>query len=123
MRNAGDQAATAEADRAVLSPSQAMRVFKLGTQVKYACEIYNAPAPVQLTVRVWRGTEPVLTSGPTSLTPASGKSAAFAVGGAFNLGSALPPGQYVLQLAAQSVVPGKGERISRALQQMDFEVK
>ncbi|HEX6463264.1 MAG TPA: VWA domain-containing protein, partial [Vicinamibacterales bacterium] len=82
LRSAGDQATSADADRAVLLPSLAMRVFKPGTQLKYACEIYNAPAPVKLTVRVWRGTESVLTSGPTTLTPASGKSAAFAVGGA-----------------------------------------
>jgi hypothetical protein len=91
--------------------------------VKYACEIYNASAPVKLTLRVWRGTEPVFTGDSRTLTPPSAKPAAFAVGGAFNLGSTLPAGQYVLQLAAETAAPGKGEQVRRALQQMDFEVK
>ena len=120
----GDPTTPADGDRAVLSSSEAVRVYKAGSQLKYACEIYNAPAPVRLTLRVWRGTESMFADEPRTFTPPSGKPAAFAVGGALNLGSALPPGQYVLQIAAQTAAPGnKGGRISRALQQMDFEVK
>jgi VWFA-related protein len=118
-----DPRTPAEGDRAVFSPLQAVRVYTAGSQVKYACEIYNASAPVKLTLRVWRGTEPVFNGGSTTLTPPAAKPAAFAVGGAFNLGSTLPPGQYVLQLAAETVASGKGEQVRRALQQMDFEVK
>jgi VWFA-related protein len=121
LRSEGDLTAAADADRMVISPSQAVRVYKPGAQVKYACEIYNAPAPVQLTLSVWRGTERILTGTPDTLTPPSGKSPAFAAGGAFRLGATLPQGRYVLQLAATTTDAGK--RVSRAVQQMDFDVQ
>jgi hypothetical protein len=123
LRGEGDSSKPGDDDRAVFSPSESLRVYRAGSQLKYACEIYNAPASVRLTLRVWRGTEAVFTADSTTLTPPSVMPAAFAVGGAFNLGSTLPRGQYVLQLAAETVAPGKGAQVRRALQQMDFEVK
>jgi hypothetical protein len=121
LRSAGDLAEAADANRVVVSPSQAVRTYAPGTEVRYACEIYNASAPVQLGLSVWRGTERVLASEPRTLTAPQGGPAAFAIGGAFKLGASLAPGRYVLQLAAATA--GKGTRVSRALQQMDFEVK
>jgi len=120
LRSAGDLG-PADANRVVISPSQAVRTYAAGAEVKYACEIYNASAPVQLGLSVWRGTERVLASEPRTLTPPPGVPAAFAIGGAFKLGASLPPGRYVLQLAAETA--GRDARVSRALQQMDFDVK
>jgi VWFA-related protein len=129
LRSKDDLVTPADADRMVVSPSQAIRVYKPGEQLKYACEIYNAAAPVQLALSVWRGAQRVLASPPDTLIPpaaGSGPTTSFAAGGAFKLGDALPPGRYVLQLAAQSGDPAHPEKkgsIARAVQQMDFEVK
>jgi len=123
LRSSNDLVAPADADRMVISPSQAIRAYKAGAEVKYACEIYNAPAPVQLALSIWRGTERVLAGTADTLTPPAGQQKGFAAGGAFKLGPALPPGRYVLQLAAQTVDPAKKGAVKRALQQMDFQVK
>jgi VWFA-related protein len=130
LRSKEDLVTPADADRMVVSPSQAIRVYKPGEQLRYACEIYNASGPVQLALSVWRGSDRVLASPPDTLRPPSaaapGKATSFAAGGAFKLGDALPPGRYVLQLAAQSGDPAHPEKkgsIARAVQQMDFEVK
>jgi len=114
---------TADADRVMISPSQAVRVYKPGARLRYACEIYNAAEPVQLTISVWRGTQQVLTAKPDTLTPPPGQSLWFSAGGAFKLGDALPRGHYVLQLAASTTDPGKTKRVNRAVQMMDFEVQ
>ena len=76
---------------------------------------------MQLTLAVWRGNERVLTAAPDTLTPPQTMDRWFAASGAFKLGESLPPGQYVLQLAAQSR-DAKG-RVSRAAQALDFEVR
>ena len=126
LRSQDDLVTPADADRMVISPSQAIRVYKPGSQLKYACEIYNAKAPVQLALSVWRGAQRVLASPADTLTPpppTAGTPGVFAAGGAFKLGDALPPGRYVLQLAAQSGDPAKKGSIARAVQQMDFEVR
>jgi VWFA-related protein len=107
----------ADGDRTMMSPSQAVRVYKPGARLKYACEIYNAPGPVQLAISVWRGTQRVLNASPDTLTPPPGQPL-FSAGGGFKLGDALPPGRYVLQVAAQTT--GRG---NTAVQAMDFEVK
>jgi VWFA-related protein len=122
LRSEEDLVAPADADRMVISPSQAIRIYKPGAQLKYACEIYNASAPVQLALSVWRGPERVLASPPSTLTPPPGQKG-YTAGGAFRLGAGLPPGRYVLQLAAQTADALKPRGVSRALQQMDFEVK
>jgi VWFA-related protein len=121
LRSAGDLTPR-EGDAHAISPSQAVRTYPPGSEVKYACEIYNASGPVQLGLSVWRGTDRVLGAPPATLTPKSDTERAFAVAGAFKLGPALPPGRYVLQLAVQTT-NGKSGKVARALQQMDFEVK
>jgi hypothetical protein len=123
LRSETDLALPGDADRVVISPSQAVRVYKPGANLKYACEIYNATAPVQLAISVWRGNERVLTGTPDTLTPPSAKDRWFAASGAFKLGEALAPGRYVLQIAAQTTDARNKGRVSRALQQMDFEVR
>jgi VWFA-related protein len=113
----------ADADRVMISPSQAVRVYKPGARLKYACEIYNAAEPVQLTISVWRGTQKVLGAEPNTLTPPPGQSLWFSAGGAFKLGDALAPGHYVLQVAAQTADAAKKGRVNVAAQVMDFEVR
>jgi len=112
-----------DADAHAISPSQAVRTYKAGSEVTYACEIYNAPGPVQLALSLWRGTDRVLAAPPRILTPGPGTGKAFAIAGAFRLGSSLPAGRYVLQLAVQTAPGGKTGKVDRALQQMDFDVK
>jgi hypothetical protein len=104
----------------VISPAQALRVYRPGAQLRYACEIYNAAGPVQLALSVWRGSERVLATPADTLAPPSRAERWFAAGGAFKLGDALPPGRYVLQLAAQTTASGKAVR---AVQRMDFDVR
>jgi VWFA-related protein len=121
LRTAGDLTPR-DADAHAISPSQAVRAYQAGSEVKYACEIYNASGPVQLGLSVWRGTDRVLGAPPATLTPTSDAGRAFAVAGAFKLGPSLPPGRYILQLAVQTA-NSKAGKIARALQQMDFDVK
>jgi hypothetical protein len=121
LRSDGDLAPR-DADAHAISPSQAVRVYRPGTELKYACEIYNAPGPVQLGLSLWRGNERVLAAPLSTLTPAADAGKGFAVAGAFRLGPSLPPGRYVLQLAVQAAAT-KTVKASRALQQMDFDVK
>lgn len=115
--------AAIDSDRFLLGPADALRVYAPGTQLKYACEIYNARAPVQLVLSLWRGSERVLANPPVTLAPTPGTSAALAAEGVFKVEQTLPPGRYVLQLAAQTTDPGKRRRVRRAVQQMEFEVK
>ena len=123
LRGNDDLAAgSGDADRVMISPSQAVRVYKPGTQLRYACEIYNPPGPVQLTLSIWRGSDRVITAAPDTLTPPDIKERWFAAGGAFKLGDGLSPGRYVLQLAAQAK-DGKSGGLSRATQAIDFEVR
>jgi len=114
---------SADADRVMISPSQAVRVYQPGALLHYACEIYNAAEPVQVTISVWRDAERVLAGKPDTLTPPPGQSLWFSAGGAFKLGDAITPGRYVLQIAAQTTDPGKSGKVSRATQVMDFEVR
>ena len=61
----------------MISPSQAVRVYKAGARLRYACEIYNAAQPVQMTISVWRDTQKCQATGeidpltPLKLTPSS----------------------------------------------------
>jgi VWFA-related protein len=124
LRANGDVSpSAADVDRMMISPSQAVRVYRPGTQLTYACDIYNAVRPVQLTLSVWRGTQKVLSATPDTLTPPPGPRPWFSAGGAFKLGDALAPGRYILQIAAQTTDPDKKGAVTRATQVMDFDVK
>lgn len=124
MRVASDASvAASDADRIVISPSQAIRTYQPGTELKYAYEIYNAATPVQVTLSVWRGTIKVVAGTPDTLTPPAGRKEWFAAGGGFKLGEHLAPGSYVLQVAATTSDAAKPDRITRAVQYMDFTVK
>ncbi len=106
-----------------LTPAQALRVYPPGTRLSYAYEIYNAAGPVQAATSIWRGAEKILAAPPDTLTPPSGQEGRrFAAAGGLKLGERLPPGAYVLQIAATTLDKGKGTP-SLTVQRMGFEVR
>jgi VWFA-related protein len=112
-----------QSDQVLLTPAQALRIYPPGSRLSYAYEIYNATTPVKAAMSIWRGAERVLAVAPDTLAPPAGAERVFAVAGGVKLGEALPPGSYVLEIAA--ALPGstpKGKN-STAVQRIDFEVR
>jgi hypothetical protein len=125
----GSESATAAAskgpkglDTTDLLRQQAHRVFKAGTRLSYAYEIYNAAAPVQASVSIWRGQERVFTAPDDTLVPPSTDAHRFAAAGGLKLGPSLPAGDYVLQIAARTS-EAKTKKKRSAVQSVEFEVK
>ena len=109
-------------DTTSLLKQQARRVFTPGTRLSYAYEIYNAQAPVQASVSIWRGQERVFTAPDDTLVPPSTGSERFAAAGGLKLGPSLPPGDYVLQIATRTP-EAKTKKKGAAVQSVDFQVK
>ena len=109
-------------DTSGLLKQQAHRVFKPGTRLSYAYEIYNAEAPVQASATIWRGQERVFTSPADTLVPPSTTTDRFAAAGGLKLGASLPPGDYVLQIATRTP-EAKTKKKGVAVQSVDFEVR
>jgi VWFA-related protein len=109
-------------DTSGLLKQQAHRVFKPGTRLSYAYEIYNAEAPVQASATIWRGQERVFTSPADTLVPPSATTDRFAAAGGLRLGASLPPGDYVLQIATRTP-EAKTKKKGAAVQSVDFEVR
>jgi hypothetical protein len=110
-------------DQIVLTPAQALRVYKPGTQLSYAYEIYNATTPVQSTTSIWRGTEKVLLAPPATLLVPPGGDRRFAAAGGVKLGERLPPGSYVMQISATTAATKSRGRSRIAVQRIDFDVR
>jgi hypothetical protein len=110
-------------DGVALTPSQALGVYKAGTQLLYAYEIYNAAAPVQAAISVWHGTERILNVEPDTLNPPQDGARRFTAAGGIRLGAQLPAGSYVLQVAARTNEPARKATQASALQCIDFEVR
>jgi VWFA-related protein len=110
-------------DPIVLTPAQALRVYKPGTQLSYAYEIYNATAPVQSTTSIWRGNEKVLLAPPATLLVPPGGDRRFAAAGGVKLGERLPPGSYVMQISATTSDTKSRGRSRIAVQRIGFDVR
>jgi hypothetical protein len=111
------------ADQITVTPTQAVRIYPRGARLSYAYEIYNATGPVQAAMSIWRGSERILTTSPSTLVaPASGDRV-FAAAGGVKLGEALPPGNYVLQIAAATGEAARKGKNVTALQRIDFDVR
>jgi len=110
-------------DPIVLTPAQALRVYKPGTQLSYAYEIYNATTLVQSTTSIWRGTEKVLLAPPATLLVPPGGDRRFAAAGGVKLGERLPPGSYVMQISATTTDTKSRGRSRIAVQRIDFDVR
>lgn len=120
--------ATDSLDDGVLG-EPAVKIFKPGTEVAYTCEIYDgrggASEGVSTTATLLRDGQPIFTSPPAPVAPASGGRAAgpltsVPVGGRLSLGRQLAPGSYTLQV---SVAPADAPAKRRAMQWAEFEVR
>ena len=111
-----------DADQLALTSGQALRVFRPGTRLSYTYEIYNA-ATVQAVTSLWRGTERVFSAAPETLVRPAGAVSRFAAAGGLKLGAELPPGSYVLQVAATARDPNRQGRATMAVQRIVFEVE
>ena len=112
-----------QSNQVLLTPAQAVRIYPPGSRLSYAYEIYNATTPVKAAMSIWRGAERVLAVPPNTLVPPSGAERVFAVAGGVKLGEALPPGSYVLEIAAALPGPPAKGKNSTAVQRIDFEVR
>ena len=111
-----------DADQLALTSAQALRVFRPGTRLSYTYEIYNA-ATVQAATSLWRGTERVFAAEPETLERPAGAASRFAAAGGLKLGDELPPGSYVLQIAATAKDPKRQGRAAMAVQRIAFDVE
>jgi VWFA-related protein len=111
------------ADDISVTPAQALGVYERGARLWYAYEIYNAVTPVQAATTIWRGSEQVLAVSPDTLVPPAGNERRFAAAGGVRLGEKLPPGRYVLQIAATEADPQRKGRSSTAVQRIAFDVR
>lgn len=100
----------------------ALRVFERGTRLVYACEIYNAKGPVETRVSVWRNGRPFFVAAPAVLQPPQSTQAALKAAGGLKLGDRMPPGEYMLQLAA-TARDTERKQPSTAVQWVDFTVR
>jgi hypothetical protein len=106
-----------------VTPAQALSVYRPGTRLSYAYEIYNAATPVQAVASIWREQEKVLATEPATLVPPPGSATRFAAAGGVKLGETLAPGSYVLQVAAAKADPQHKGRITSAVQRITFDVR
>jgi hypothetical protein len=120
--------ATAAADAAgtgmvTLTPAQGLRVYKPGSELSYAYEVYNAATRVQATTTIWRGAQKVVTLPTDTLTSPSGGARRFAAAGRLKLGQMLPAGSYLLQVSAATSDANPRRRVRTAVQQIRFELR
>jgi hypothetical protein len=120
--------ATAAADAAgagavTLTPTQGLRVYKPGTELSYAYEIYNAASRVQATNTIWRDTQKMATLPTDTLTSPAGGERRFAARGRLKLGQMLPAGSYVLHVSAATSDADQRRRVRTAVQQIRFELR
>jgi hypothetical protein len=106
-----------------LTPAQALSVYRPGTRLSYAYEIYNAGTPIQAATSVWRGSQKILAVEPDTLVPPPDGARRFAATGGVKLGEKLPPGGYVLQIAATKSDPQRKGKTTTAVQRIAFEVR
>jgi VWFA-related protein len=111
------------ADQIALTPAQALRVYRPGTRISYAYEIYNATTSVQAAPSIWRGTERVFAAAPDTLIVPPGGAPRFAAAGGLSLGERLPPGSYVLQVLATTPDTKRQGTSKTALQRIGFDVR
>ena len=126
MLHSDDAASSAEsiaASGVSLTAAQGLRVYRRGTELSYAYEIYNAAARVQAATSIWRSSERVVTLPTDTLTSPAGSERRFSAAGRLKLGEGLPPGSYTLQVSAATADPGERRRARTAFQQIHFDLR
>jgi hypothetical protein len=106
-----------------LSPEQALRVYRGGTPLTYAYDIYNAAGRVETAISIWRGDERVAALPTRTLPVPAGSGALVTTTGGFRLGESLPPGSYILQVAAATAGARRTDRARTAVQRLSFDVR
>ena len=119
----GPGGAVPNPDDTTLTPAQALNVLAPGARLSYAYEVYNATTAVTSTTSVWRAMANILTTEPDTLVPPPDGSRRFVAAGGLKLGDQLPPGGYVLQVAATTPDPKRKGKYSTAVQRVAFEVR
>jgi VWFA-related protein len=103
----------------------ALRTFRQGTRMTYAWYIYNARVSssgrprLESEVRLYRDGSEVFRSGPDPVVPVTHTAQQVFAGGVLELGQAMTPGTYVLEVA---VTDRGAKKHSRATQTVDFDV-
>ena len=122
----GDRTATqavGDVDEISLTPAQALRVYRPGTRLSYAYEIYNVSTTVDVAATIYRGTEKVFAVAPNTLPLPPDGGRRFAAAGGLSLGEGLPPGSYRLVVSATTPDANRKGRSRAAVQQIGFDVE
>ncbi|HXW06904.1 MAG TPA: VWA domain-containing protein [Vicinamibacterales bacterium] len=106
-----------------VAPEQALRVYRAGAPLTYAYEIYNAAERVEAAISVWRGDQRVASLPARTLPVPAGSGARVTAAGGLRLGESLPPGSYILQVAAATTDPKRAGRARTAVQFVQFDVR
>lgn len=107
--------------------SAAVRRFRIGQSVTYACRIFNARIDsktqqhgVESQLRLYRNGQIIFEGKPSAVSPPAPEAKELIAAGILRLGGQLTPGSYVLQIIATDKMAK--EKFRRASQSMDFEV-
>ena len=120
----GDSQGPGGIDQIALTPAQSMRVYRPGTRLSYAYEIYNASTVVEVAASIWRGTERVFATPPGTLALPPGNDRRFAAAGGLRLGEQLPPGSYsAAWCRPRRPIANRKGRSRTAVQQIGFDVR
>jgi VWFA-related protein len=103
----------------------AMRNFRQGTMASYVCYVYNArhgragQPQVESEIRLYRESVEVFRTEPRAVPFSSAAPGELMAAGVLQLGSATPPGSYLLEIIVTDKLAKKG---ARATQTVDFEI-
>jgi hypothetical protein len=122
LRSEDDAPGAASAAEIHVAPEQALRVYRAGTPLAYAYEVYNAAKQVETHMSVWRGVEKIATLPGKTLPVPAGSEARFTTAGGLKLGDSLPPGRYILQVAAATAGGRTPRGVRTAVQRLPFDV-
>jgi VWFA-related protein len=124
LRSEGSSSSGEPNDDAIaVSPQQALRVYPPGTALAYAFDVYNAAERVEAAISIWRGEQRV-TSFPTRVLPVPTDSGVrVTAAGGLKLGDSLPPGGYILQVAAATGNLKRQGGVRTAVQRLSFDVR
>lgn len=106
-----------------VTPEQALRVYPARTPLAYALDIYNAAQRVEIAITVWRGEQRIASLPTRTLMVPAGSGARLTAAGGLKLGESLPPGHYILHLAAATADPKRAGLARTAAQFIQFEVR
>jgi hypothetical protein len=106
-----------------LAPEQALRVYRAGTPLSYACDVYNAAERVEVAISVWRGEQRVAALPTSTLPVPAGSGALVTTTGGLKLGESLPAGSYILEVAAATAGARRTDRARTAVQRLSFDVR